>query len=186
MSKSPVTDRLKGLKKNFFYKEFVVLTSIVLISILANIFYVEWRFGGLLNYDENMARKHDIRSELRVNHYNGTTSWFALEEISFINSNNPDIGITIQTYWFIKSDVNLNATFSQAYIVVYIPEDVYTYINEIECSWKVKDTTGLDKRSEGGFKPNGVDYIKNIDISKFMLGEDVPNLVENKVTLYSR
>lgn len=164
----------------------ILILGIIILPIGFSIIYFELKLAPIFNYDPNMAKKHDVRAKLRIQHLNGTVHWINLIEDKYEKIDDPEQRITKLSYEFSNSQLRLNATFSLVELTIFVPEEGYEYFLEIEIEWHVENNAGYGKKSAGAFTYNGRDYVSELDITNVMWKDDVPDTVESKVTLYSR
>ena len=184
-----LTHRLKKIKISTKGKKALFYLCLMVIPVLASTVILELRtspYQELLNYNPSMSKVYDLSCALEVEHFNGTKQYIVLPLVDTIILDNSTARLSKQEYSFVNGAIDLNASFSYIYVLYFVPEEAFNYFQEIECYWSVDDSSGVKKKSSNGFYFNGKDYLARIDITNSMWKEDVPDLVETHVRLYSR
>jgi len=188
-----MTDEIKPIhqvyKKLIRYRYVITVLASMGLSLFVAVVYVDVTVGPILKYDSSMAITHEIKVKILVNHFNGSVQWIDPDFITIPDIyNDPSNKFTKETYTFSIDTSGLNKTWQQDGILIYyfIDESAYIYFAEIECYWRVEDKEGLLKKSSGGFTFNGSDYIKIANIDSAMNKDNVPDMVQTEITLYSR
>lgn len=168
------------------YKTVLMVIGILLISTAINGVFTGILVHPLYHYEPTKARVYDVKSTLRVEHWNDPVQFVELTlNSTFIDDQYKGFMVK-EVYGFVNSNTNLNATFHHIYLVISIPQEAYEYFWQIECYWRVEEHEGIEQKSDNRFEFNGFDYIIEIDITREMNKDDVPERVESTVTLYSR